>query len=107
MSTTPVFVFRRDRDTEIKGGFLLAGTVYYARGPGPKAVHKQYIKDIIGQLVNDARSGRLLNSRTAGWPGDRRPRDAVDIYDDATMSDWAEDCLRIPVRVPANDEESS
>jgi hypothetical protein len=57
--TTPAFLFIRLRDIEVEGGYVLAGQLILdlPKGTKPKKKHERYIRDIIGHLTDQFRSG--------------------------------------------------
>jgi hypothetical protein len=100
----PVFAFERRMDIERECGFTLAGQLVV--DTPRKHVHnkrsKQTIVNIIATLKRMAAAGQLPDGRMAmvyGWPGGRKPHDAVDTDDDAVMAAWAALSLVIALRL--------
>jgi hypothetical protein len=105
----PVFVFGRRRDIEIETGLILAGSLIVDIPKGtkkPKRRHQRMIGDILQQLIDSARSGRMPDDAMVyGWPGGIRPPNADEIVDnDKLMAAWAKERVSIAVRIdPRND----
>ena len=89
----PLFVFERRKRVEQECGFTLAGQliVDIPKRDINKKRSKQTLTYIFRQLEELARSNRLPDGRyvtIVGWPGGRKPVDAVDTADDAVMAAW-------------------
>ena len=98
----PLFVFKRRMDIERERGFTLAGKLLVAIGSSkPKPGEDELMADpaaqaricsIIQLLRRLAEQDKLPDGsfvRIIGWPGGRKPDNAVDTDDDAVMAAWA------------------
>jgi hypothetical protein len=94
LTTWPIFVFERHRDIEREAGLILAGNLIVdipARRETPTRDEQQMVAKIMVRLIANVRSGQMPdNALIVGWPGEHRPEDAVDIWDDAVMTPWQE-----------------
>jgi len=103
----PLFVFVRCHDIELEGGLILAGNLVLdiprpsSLQLAPTADQAQLIQEIVGQLSAMARAGQMPDDAfILGWPH----ASAADVHDDATLAAWAEERVKISIRIDPRDD---
>ena len=103
--TYPVYVFARRPELE-NPNRLLAGTLRLNTFGQNGLSHRQRreLAEIVADLTEDARAGRLPPVKI-GWSGDgRRPMNAADVADEAVMASWSARAVSLFLRVDAHGE---
>jgi hypothetical protein len=105
---TPAFMFGRLRHIEIETGLILAGklVVDLPKDAKVKRRHQRMISEMVQQLVEAARSGRMRENEICfGWRDGRRPDNAdAFVKSEEAKANWAKDRLTIALRVDPRDD---
>jgi hypothetical protein len=99
---SPLFSFRRDHNTEVGEGFVLAGMLFVdiPKERMQDERNREVIKGVIDNLAQQARTGRLpLDYLGYGWRDAIPENDKAILTNEEHMTSWRKRCTKIDVRI--------